>query len=142
MALEGHMNFAARRSSALLAALLSVLSAGCDKPPRAEPLFPIGQGIRKDATLSGLQAKGWTVCYQGAYSGTTSISTLLSGCAGRYLLLGCRASDTADALTLAAADLRTVVTQPDATGDHHLATAWAGTSTTPGPGASSRGARR
>jgi hypothetical protein len=114
------MKIAARRPLALVAVLLSALSLACDGSTPAKATFQVVTGIRKDATLSGLQAAGWRKCFEGAYADSSDIAALLAGCTGRYMLLGCRASDTTDALALAAADLRTVVTQPDATGAVHV----------------------
>jgi hypothetical protein len=111
------MNFAAHRWFALLVALFAVLVFACsNSPPKSEPLFPVGSGIQQNLSLSALLAKGWSVCYQDIYTGTAPAATVLAGCTGRYMLLGCGQTSSADTLALAAADLRSIVTAPDTTG--------------------------
>ena len=102
----------------LLAAALAACSSSSSEPAA---VFPVGQGIRKDATRSALLADGWTTCYEGDYASGTSLATLLAGCTGQFMLLGCRADDATDALALAAADRRETVVQADGPGLHHVA---------------------
>jgi len=116
------MNTARHLTRTSLAGLLALALAACGdagKVTPPQPPFPVAQGIRLDATRSDLLSRGWTACYEGDYATGQSLSTILAGCTGQYMLLGCRASDTTDALALAAADLRALVIQADGTGLTH-----------------------
>ncbi len=82
-----------------------------------ETAWPAGAGIQENLSLTDLRAQGWITCYQDAYSNTgTTIASILAGCQGTYMMLACRADNVTDTITVAAADTRTVVTTPDATG--------------------------
>jgi hypothetical protein len=115
------------RSTILSLAALAVLStaacagSGTSDPGTAPPPFPVGKGIQQNLSLTSLQGGGWTVCYRDTYTGGAPIFTILAGCTGKYMMLACRADGTTDALALAAADQRSVVTTPDATSNHHVA---------------------
>lgn len=85
--------------------------------------FPATSGIQQGLSLSTLEIGGWVVCHEDTYADTGApMSSILSSCVGPYLMLACRPSATSDALTLAAADVREVVIQPDAFGAtaHHV----------------------
>lgn len=106
---------------AALVGLLAAALAACSSPSPEPSVFPVGQGIRKDATRSALLADGWTTCFEGDYATGAPLATLLAGCTGKYMLLGCRADDVTDALALAAADRRETVIQADGAGLTHVA---------------------
>lgn len=115
------------RSTILSLAALAVLStaacagSGTSDPAPAPPPFPVGKGIQQNITLTSLQSGGWSVCYADTYTGSAPIFTILAGCTGKYMMLACRPDETTDALALAAADQRSVVTTPDVTSNHHVA---------------------
>jgi hypothetical protein len=104
-----------------IAALVS--GAACSKPaphdvpPPAPPPALVGAGIQQNVSLASFQGQGWSVCHEERYSERgTPVATVLSGCAGQYLMLACRADTSTDTLALAAADTRAVVTQVDPEG--------------------------
>jgi hypothetical protein len=120
------MHAVTSRSFQVLVAVAALLSAAAcksssdDKQPGN---FPVGAGIVQNAGLSSLEGLGWRVCFEDGYGDFgTSIASILESCTGTYMMLGCRANGTSDTLVLAAADLRSVVTQPDSSGptDHHV----------------------
>lgn len=118
------MHPVARRTFPSLAALLALLSAaGCTCGGKTgQSAFPAGAGIQENLSLSSLVKSGWNVCYEDNYGDFgTPIASILEACQGTYMMLACRSSQTDDVLKLAAADLRSVVTQPDAEGaeTHH-----------------------
>jgi len=123
------MHRPARRNLPPSLAALAILSAlacapedpsgGGDTTP-----FPAGDGIEQNISLAALQRGGWSICHQDDYTAEgMAVATVLEGCAGRYLMLACTPESAGDLLALAAADLATVVTQPDAptATAHHVA---------------------
>lgn len=95
---------------------------GDPNPPPATP-FPATAGIQQNLSLAALEADGWSVCLNESYTAEgTPVAGTLAGCTGTYMMLACR-NGTGDTLALAAADLRTVVTQADAATAtaHHVA---------------------
>ncbi len=122
------MNAVARlRLPSLVAILALVWIVGCgssdDGGGDGGTPFPAGAGIQQNVSVVALQSFGWTVCHEDTYASYgTAISSILAGCQGTYMMLACGRTDTPDRVTLAAADLRSVVTQADAEGleTHHV----------------------